>query len=75
MRTNICWIASNIRDPGTNNSDPRTNIRDPGTNNSDPRTNISDPGTNIWMRNALIFVNKLLVSDPPNISSRHGRKG
>ena len=70
MKTNIRWTATYIRDPGTNNSDLRTNISDPGTNNSHPRTNISDPGTNIWMRNALIFVHKLLVSDPPNISSQ-----
>ena len=73
---------TNIRDPGTNNSDPGTSIRDPGTNNSNPRTNICDPRTNnsntrtnfsestpnIWMRNAQIFVHKLLVSDLPNIS-------
>ena len=46
MRTSIRWTATYIRDPGTNNSDPRTDISDPGTNNSDPSTNISDPGTN-----------------------------
>ena len=73
--TNNSDPRTNISDPGTNNSDLRTNISDPGTNNSHPRTNISDPGTNIWMRNALIFVHKLLVSDPPNISGLRPRAG